>query len=69
MKVTVEYLRGGRQKTMHRRFADVLVKTGLVKVVEAASVQQEPPAEESPEISVRTGKPKRQYKRRDMQAE
>lgn len=69
--VTVEYVKTGKRKQMKPVFADALVKVGAVVVVQEAAAQvQTVTRDVVPEdISPRTGKPKRQYKRRDMRAE
>lgn len=58
-KVWIEYTRGGKRKQIAERFVAPLESMGLVRRVVDPEV----------EISPRTGKPKRQYKRRDMTAE
>jgi hypothetical protein len=72
----------GKRRKMQRVFADVLSKLGKGFVVEEASglystsalKASEPQTADTltsaaDEISPRTGKPKRQYRRRDMRAE
>jgi hypothetical protein len=84
MKVKVKYTRGGKEKMLQQHFADVLERIGLVEKVPLVErtygtavvpTAPQPPTEppllnsDGEEISPRTGKPKRKYRRRDMQAE
>ena len=72
--------KNGRRKEMPERYVRVLERLGKgrvvavdnevtrpVRVIETRSI--EPESELATEISPATGKPKRQYKRRDMKAE
>lgn len=63
----IEY-KNGKQKEVKDFLANVLIQRGLVKAVYETR-QIEPEQTEEVEISALTGKPKRQYRRRDMQAE
>lgn len=67
--VTVEYKKTGKRTQMKPAFADVLVKLGAVTVVQESVAQVVTRDVGADEISPRTGKAKRQYKRRDMQPE
>lgn len=80
----VKYVKTGRVKNMHPKLAAALAKKGLVEPADEADIEQEevvvsaPVVEDQatavepepdPEISPRTGLPKRTYTRRDMKAE
>jgi len=76
MKVKVQYVRGGKVTTMHPRYAKILQRSGLVRLVDdeeepkpKKKTREEKVTTEAVELSKRTGKPKRQYKRRDLKAE
>jgi hypothetical protein len=58
----IEFTRTGKQAVIPDKTARALMARNLVR--EVAAIR----SDES-EISPRTGKPKRQYRRRDMQAE
>lgn len=62
----IEYVKNGRVADIDEPFATILVKAGAARFIDR---QLKAEAEESAEISPRTGKPKRQYRRRDMKAE
>lgn len=69
--VEFEYKNGKRLK-MRDSYAKILERAGMGSVVQAAPTYQTrvvKPVEVDEEISPRTGKPKRKYKRRDMSAE
>jgi hypothetical protein len=67
----------GRRRKMNRVYGDILAKLGHGKIVEpsdgryhTAALTPEVDVEETQgDISPRTGKPKRQYRRRDLRAE
>lgn len=62
-------MKDGRQKTVKDSVGRALVKIGkATEAVDSAPAYQTR-AMESEEVSPRTGKPKRKYRRRDMQAE
>ena len=75
----IQYKANGMQRTVRDVIGKVLVARGIARVVDAPSADEPAPGEylrsdmrpEQPgeDISPRTGKPKRRYKRRDMQAE
>ena len=60
----IQYIATGHQRSVAPLIGARLIASRIAKIVDA-------PAEVQPkvEISARTGKPKRQYKRRDMAAE
>lgn len=62
----IEYVKSGRVADIAEPFATILVKSGAARFIDR---QLKSEAEESAEISPRTGRPKRQYRRRDMKAE
>ena len=62
----VEMKLTGKVRDVTQAQADFIVKSKLGSVYQARQVKAEPAGEE---ISPRTGKPKRQYRRRDMKAE
>lgn len=74
MKVEREVIRNGRLVRLDERVAKVLEargkirlptnKTGPVPVYETRSIEAD-----EPDISPRTGQPKRQYRRRDLTPE
>lgn len=63
----IEYKRNGACKEVAEPFASILVKSGVARFAEVRQLKPEPASEQ--DISPRTGKPKRQYRRRDMKAE
>ena len=63
----IESTKDGSIKQVADRFARTLIALKLAKPYEPQA-KPAPPVEK-PEISERTGKPKRQYRRRDMRAE
>ena len=79
----MEILMNGRLKNVGDRLGEALVKMGKASLPPAPTLEPEPAAREmvqkvmkaesdtdqAPEISKVTGKPTRQYKRRDMKAE
>lgn len=69
--VTVEYVKNGNRKQMKPVFADALVKLGVVVVVHESVSQVQTVTRDvvAEDISPRTGRQKRQYKRRDLQPE
>lgn len=69
--VTVEYVKTGKRKQMKPVFADALVRIGAAVVVQESVAQVQTVTRDvaAEDISPRTGKPKRKYKRRDMKAE
>jgi len=69
--VTVEYVKIGKRKQMKPVFADALVRMGAAVVVQESVAQVQTVTRDvaAEDISPRTGKPKRKYKRRDMSAE
>lgn len=84
MNVTIQDKRNGKVKLVNKRYADILLKTGkflpyqepkktdkIIKEKETvvAEIKAEETVEDNEDISPTTGKPKRQYKRRDMVAE
>lgn len=63
----IEYVANGQQKQVRRSVASHLIDRGLARpVYETREIK---PATDDVEISARTGKPKRKYQRRDLQAE
>lgn len=58
----IEFTRTGKQAVIPDKTARALMTRDLVREVKARESDE-------PEISPRTGRPKRQYRRRDMQAE
>lgn len=62
----IEYVANGMKREVRDSVAEALIARKLAhRVVETREMK----AEDAPEISERTGKPKRRYKRRDMKAE
>jgi hypothetical protein len=67
VKVPVTENKTGKTREMHQHYANILVKTGKYHV---AALNAEPVSVVAEEdVSPRTGKPKRQYRRKDMAAE
>lgn len=65
----IEYLASKSQRTVSDEIGNTLIARKLARrVYETRQVKSEESAPEV-EISERTGKPKRQYKRRDLTAE
>lgn len=64
----LEYKRDGSIREVAEPYAEILVKLKVATRYETRQMEPEKPAEQV-EISERTGKPKRQYRRRDMKAE
>ena len=65
----IEYVANKSQRTVPDEIGKVLIARKLARrVYETREVKAEEPAPEV-EISPRTGKPKRRYKRRDLTAE
>jgi hypothetical protein len=65
----IEYVASKSQRTVSDEIGNTLIARKLARrVYETREVKAEEPAPEV-EISERTGKPKRQYKRRDLTAE
>lgn len=65
----IEYLTTKSRREVSEAAGNALIKRKIARpVYEARQIEPEPAAE-AEEISPRTGKPKRVYKRRDMQAE
>jgi hypothetical protein len=70
--VTIEYVRTGKRRDMKPVHAEVLQRIGVARAVydtRATEPEAGPSNDDGVEISERTGKPKRKYKRRDMVAE
>lgn len=67
----IEYVATKSKRNVPDHIGETLVARSIARRVEqtAAIQTREIRAEEEVEISPRTGKPKRRYKRRDMQAE
>jgi hypothetical protein len=75
----IQYKANGMQRTVRDVVGKVLIARGIARAVVAPRADEPAPVEylrtdmqpEQPgeDISPRTGKPKRRYKRRDMQAE
>lgn len=66
----IKYVANGMQRTVRDSVGKALIARRLARAVtETGHLEPEPPEAESIEISPRTGKPKRQYKRRDMRPE
>jgi hypothetical protein len=67
----IEYLTTRHRRDVSDEVGALLVDRRIARrVYETREIQAEPvKVEEAPEISERTGKPKRKYKRRDMAAE
>lgn len=63
----IEYVANGQQKQVRRSVANHLIDRGLARPV--CETREIKPETEDVEISARTGKPKRKYRRRDLQAE
>lgn len=62
----IEYVANGMKREVRDSVGEQLIKRKLARaVMETRAIK----AEDTPEISERTGKPKRRYKRRDMKAE
>jgi hypothetical protein len=77
-KVTIKYSRTGRIKKMREAHAVILERLGLASRIEEPEAQGKPKPKPKPKkdqppdeaaISPRTGKPNRQFKRRDLSAE
>ena len=62
----IEYVKSGKVADIAEPFATILVKVGAARFIDR---QMKAEVVESAEISPNTGKPKRQYRRRDMKAE
>ena len=63
----IEYVANGQQRQVRRSVANHLIDRGLARP--AYETREIKPETEDVEISARTGKPKRKYRRRDLQAE
>ena len=65
----IEYVTNGTKRNVAEGVGKLLIARRIARpVLETRQIVPEP-AIEADEISPRTGKPKRQYKRRDMAAE
>ena len=72
MKVTPVEKKFGSYKPgdvfdLEDKAAAIMIRVGKLRCADMRAESVEAP--ESPEISARTGKPKRQYRRRDLRAE
>lgn len=61
----IEYVVTRSKRTVPDAIGEALIYRGIARRVETRQIK----AEEDVEISPRTGKPKRRYKRRDMRVE
>lgn len=64
----IEYVANGMQRDVRDSVGETLIARRIARAVYETR-QMQPEQAEKVEISTRTGKPKRQYRRRDMKAD
>lgn len=64
----IEYVANGMRRDVRDSVGETLIARRIARAVYETR-QMQPEAAEEAEISPRTGKPKRQYRRRDMKAD